>query len=67
MATRFTRADIELINSALAHLEAEIEGEEPDGYRDDDQYESDHAAWLVELTQLRELRMKVHERRPACR
>ena len=67
VGTRFTRADIEVINQALALLEADIEGEEPDPTRDgDEEYDGwaeDHAAWQSRLDDVRAARRKVHDRR----
>jgi hypothetical protein len=65
--TRLTRADIETVNEALALLEADIEGEEPDPTRDgDEEYDGwveDHSAWLARLDAVRAVRDKIHARR----
>lgn len=68
MTARLTRADIDTINEALALLEADIEGEEPDPTRGGDEeydgYAADHSAWLARLDQVRLVRLKIHARRP---
>jgi hypothetical protein len=65
--TRLTRSDIEVINGALALLEADVEGEEPDPTRDgDEEYDGwveDHTAWQSRLDDVRAVRDKIHARR----
>ena len=70
-APRLTRADIEIINGALALLEADVEGEEPDptrtGYETYDGFADEHAEWQARLDQIRAVREKVHVRRDRLR
>ena len=69
-STRFTKTDLEIINSALALLEVDERYEEPDpcGYDFDDpgdarRFERDLAAWRSRVVPLRRVRVKVHARR----
>lgn len=60
---RLTAADYDVINTALALLEAEHEGEEPYTEDPDEFDETAYADWQTQLDRIRAVRLKVHARR----